>query len=35
MLNGENWQECVPKAVVRIVEAVKGIERLKKANSSD
>lgn len=35
MLKGGNWQDYVPKAVVRIVEAVKGIERIRRANSSD
>lgn len=35
MLNGENWEECVPKAVVRIVKAIDGVERLRKANTRD
>ncbi|MCS7119353.1 MAG: nicotinamide-nucleotide adenylyltransferase [Archaeoglobaceae archaeon] len=35
MLNGKNWQDCVPKAVVRIIESINGVERLKRANSSD
>ncbi|MEM1593792.1 MAG: nicotinamide-nucleotide adenylyltransferase [Archaeoglobaceae archaeon] len=35
MLNGGNWKECVPKAVVRIIESINGVERLKKANSRD
>lgn len=35
MLNGGNWQECVPNAVVRIIEAIDGVERLRRANSKD
>ncbi|MEM0202915.1 MAG: nicotinamide-nucleotide adenylyltransferase [Archaeoglobaceae archaeon] len=35
MLNGGNWKECVPNAVVRIIESINGVERLKKANSRD
>lgn len=35
MLKGEKWEDCVPKAVVRIVYTLNGVERLKKANSSD
>lgn len=35
MLNGEDWQECVPKAVVRIIESINGVERLRRANARD
>lgn len=35
MLNGENWEECVPKAVVRIIKAIDGVERLRRANARD
>ncbi|MEM0350545.1 MAG: nicotinamide-nucleotide adenylyltransferase [Archaeoglobaceae archaeon] len=35
MLTGENWQECVPRAVVRIIEEIRGVERLRRVNSSD
>ncbi|MFN3383651.1 MAG: nicotinamide-nucleotide adenylyltransferase [Archaeoglobaceae archaeon] len=35
MLNGENWKDCVPNAVARIIESINGVERLKRANSRD
>ena len=32
MLSGEDWQQLVPQAVVKVVEEVKGIERLKQVS---
>lgn len=35
MLEGENWQELVPKAVVDVVDEIKGVERLIRISDSD
>lgn len=35
ILNGENWEEYVPEAVVRIIKELKGVERLRKINTGD
>lgn len=35
MLEGDTWQDLVPKAVVDIVEEIDGVERLREVTSSD
>ena len=35
MLNGEPWEELVPKAVVEVIEEVKGVERLRDLAKKD
>ncbi|MCQ5341291.1 MAG: nicotinamide-nucleotide adenylyltransferase [Candidatus Methanomethylicia archaeon] len=35
MIKGENWEELVPFAVVRIIKEIKGVERLRDISKSD
>jgi nicotinamide-nucleotide adenylyltransferase len=35
ILNGGNWEECVPKAVARIIRELNGVERLRRINTTD
>ncbi|MEM2192501.1 MAG: nicotinamide-nucleotide adenylyltransferase, partial [Candidatus Hadarchaeales archaeon] len=35
MIKGKNWQSLVPKAVVDVIEEIKGIERLKDLSKTD
>lgn len=35
MLSGEPWEELVPKAVVRVIEEVRGVERLRDLAKKD
>ncbi|MFN4133613.1 MAG: nicotinamide-nucleotide adenylyltransferase [Candidatus Hadarchaeales archaeon] len=35
MIKGKNWQSLVPKAVVEVMEEIKGIERLKDLSKTD
>ncbi len=35
MVNGEPWEHLVPKAVVRVIREIKGVERLREIMKSD
>jgi len=35
MLNGKKWQDLVPKAVVKVIEEIDGVQRLKKLSKTD
>ena len=35
MLNNENWEELVPKPVVKIVDEINGVERLQNLNRKE
>lgn len=35
MLKDENWKKLVPKSTVRIIEEIKGVERLKNLNKKE
>ncbi len=35
MLNDERWEELVPKAVVKVIKEIDGVQRLKKLSKTD
>ena len=35
MLNGDNWQILVPEATIRVVESIRGVERLRDISRSE
>ncbi|MEM2282764.1 MAG: nicotinamide-nucleotide adenylyltransferase [Candidatus Hadarchaeales archaeon] len=35
MLEGEEWESLVPKAVARVIKEIKGVERLREISQSD
>jgi len=35
MLKGENWEELVPKSVVKFINQINGVERLRELSKSD